>query len=183
MNKKEILKIFKKSYSKSDVIREMGWSINGNGIRKVDILIEKYSIDIRHFDRSKKLREKRIYEIITKECPVCGNEFEAQKGHKKEKTTCSHSCSNTYFRTGKGNGKWKGTKYRTICFEHHEKKCVVCGEDKIVEVHHYDGDHDNNKKENLVPLCSTHHKYWHSRYRNLIKAVVDKYVLEFIDNN
>ena len=182
MNKDIILEIFKNSYSKSDVAREMGWHVNGNGIRKVNNLINNYSIDISHFDRSRKQREKRKYKIIKKECPVCGDEFETQKGHKREKTTCSYSCSNTHFRSGKNNGRWDGRSYRGICFTYHKKECVVCGEDKIVEVHHYDGNHDNNSKENLIPLCSTHHKYWHSRYRNLIKDIVDNYVKNFIEN-
>jgi 5-methylcytosine-specific restriction endonuclease McrA len=70
---------------------------------------------------------------------------------------------------------WKESAYRTTCFLHHEKKCVVCGEDKIIDVHHYDENKNNNSTENLIPLCPTHHRYWHSRYRSLIQKKVDHY--------
>lgn len=59
------------------------------------------------------------------------------------------------------------------------KKCVICGEDKIVEVHHYYHDNADNRPENLVPLCPTHHQYMHSSYRELIEKDVDKYVEDF----
>ncbi len=124
------------------------------------------------------------YERIKKICPICENEFETLKGHKKEKITCSYSCSNTFFRSGDNNpnyidGLGNEAEYRRICFKHHEKKCVVCSEKNIVEVHHYDGDHDNNEPKNLIPLCPTHHKYWHSRFRILIINIVDNYVKKF----
>lgn len=105
-------------------------------------------------------------------CPVCSNPIK----NYKTGTTCSYSCSNTLFRSGENNGMHsKSPAYQTICFNHHEKKCVVCSEDKIVEVHHYDENHDNNDPKNLVPLCPTHHKYWHSRYRHLIEDAVKTY--------
>ena len=56
---------------------------------------------------------------------------------------------------------------------------MYCGEDKIVEVHHYDGNRSNNKPINLVPLCPTHHRYWHSKYKYIVKDVVDIYVNNF----
>ena len=180
MNELEFKEIVKNCKSKSQVALALDYKVNGYGLKRVTDLINEYDISIDHFDPHWYHREKK-YEIITKECPVCGNKFEAQKGHKKEKTTCSRSCSNTYFRSGSNHGNWKEESYRTTCFEYHEKKCVVCGENKIVEVHHYDGNHDNNNKENLVPLCPTHHSYWHSRYRNLIKNIVDDYVMNFIN--
>jgi hypothetical protein len=83
--------------------------------------------------------------INFKPCAVCGGPVKL-----KEATTCSHSCSNKHFRRGPSNGSWEGKNYRTICFHHHEKKCVVCGEDKIVEVHHLDEDHKNDDPKNLV---------------------------------
>jgi hypothetical protein len=122
------------------------------------------------------------YEQITKECPVCGNKFTTQKGHPKEKTTCSHSCANTYFRSGPNNGSWNESNYRSTCFHYHGKKCIICGETRIVDVHHYDENHNNNKPENLVPLCPTHHQVYHSRYQNDIKQDVDSYINNYIQN-
>ena len=107
---------------------------------------------------------------ILKSCPVCGID------HSKGGITCSYSCSNSYFRSGENNPNWKG-KYQSVCFAHHEKKCVVCGEDKIVAVHHYDHNHENNDPKNLIPLCPTHHAYVHSRYANEVLPYIEKYKL------
>ena len=112
----------------------------------------------------------RINPLNQKNCPVCNNLFSGKN------TTCSHSCSNTYFRSKEKHPNWKEDSYRTTCFVHHDKKCIVCGEDKIVEVHHLDENKLNNDPSNLIPLCPTHHQYWHSRYKYLIESVVYKYV-------
>jgi len=98
-------------------------------------------------------------------CPVCKKSFTYPlRKDRVEQTTCSKSCSFKYFRTGKNHPNYKGTDYVDICFRHHEKKCIVCGEEKIVSVHHFDEDSKNNSPENLIPLCPTHHQYVHSRY-------------------
>ena len=57
------------------------------------------------------------------------------------------------------------------------KRSVVCGEDKIVAVHHYDHNHENNDPKNLIPLCPTHHAYVHSRYANEVLPYIEKYKL------
>lgn len=121
---------------------------------------------------------------MKKICPVCGEKFTTKKRHKKEKETCSYGCSNTYFRSGKDNGGYREIdelegriKYVRICFEHHEKKCIICGEQNIVSVHHYDGNHKNDKPENLVPMCQTHHQYMHSRFKHLIEDKVNTYIV------
>jgi hypothetical protein len=111
--------------------------------------------------------------INQKECPVCKIMF------KGNSVTCSYSCSNTYFRSGKNNPNWKESTYRTTCFEYHKKKCVVCDEDKIVEVHHMDENKDNNLPENLIPLCPTHHQYFHSRYKELVLPKILEYIQKF----
>jgi hypothetical protein len=71
--------------------------------------------------------------------------------------------------------------YRSICWQHHKKECVVCKEDKIVTVHHMNEDHNDNRPENLVPLCPTHHQYLHSRYRKEIIDIVEDYVYKYIN--
>lgn len=110
--------------------------------------------------------------VNIKLCPVCNTPIKNWRTSK----TCGYSCSNTLFRSGPNNGAWKDSAYITTCFHHHEKKCVVCDEFRIVEVHHLDENHNNNDPSNLIPLCPTHHKYWHSRYKHLI----EKRVLEYI---
>ena len=114
-------------------------------------------------------------------CPVCNKEFFGKS------TTCSHSCSNTYFRhASKGGQKFKtddqlakADRYRDLCFRHHKKECIICGESNIVTVHHINEDHFDHRPENLVPLCPTHHQYWHSNYKYLVDKSIKAYILEW----
>jgi hypothetical protein len=93
-----------------------------------------------------------LYDRIVKKCPVCEKDFETIVNHRNEKTTCSYSCSNTFFRSGENNPNWgsygdnqERNGYRRIGFNFHKKECVVCGENKIVAIHHFD--------ENLSLIC------------------------------
>lgn len=112
--------------------------------------------------------------VNLKECPVC------KTMHAKKSVTCSYACSNTYFRSGVNNPNWKDDTYQTTCWHYHNKKCVVCGEEKIVEVHHYNEVHSDNRPENLIPLCPTHHQYVHSRHRDEVQPIVDEYVKNYL---
>ena len=104
-------------------------------------------------------------------CPICNEPIK----HFRHNITCSCKCSNLLFRSVR-NKPEKYKDYRTICFYNHIKKCIICGEDKIVSVHHYDGNNKNNNVNNLVPLCPTHHQYLHSRYKDLIIDKIEEYV-------
>ena len=42
-------------------------------------------------------------------------------------------------------------------------KCIICGFDKIVDIHHLDHNHKNNSSDNLTGLCPNHHKMLHSK--------------------
>jgi hypothetical protein len=114
----------------------------------------------------------KLNPINQKECPVCKTKFS------KSGKTCSYSCSNTFFRSGKNNPNWKESRYQTTCFEYHGKKCLVCGETKIVAAHHVNKNHSDSRPENLVPLCPTHHQYVHSRYAEEVQPIIDKYLIE-----
>lgn len=104
---------------------------------------------------------------------------------KKDKYFCSRACANS---TG---GKSKAKKilenglstYTSICWKNHMKKCVVCDEYRIVAVHHLDENKRNNNPENLVPLCPTHHGYWHSRFKSLIYNQVMNYIEKWKSEN
>lgn len=114
-------------------------------------------------------------------CEVCQSPIK----NYKTSVTCSYSCSNTKFRSGPDHPNWKeqtgeSTSIRSTCFYYHKKQCVICEENKIVEVHHLDGNHQNNKPENLIPLCPTHHQYWHSRYKCLVEQQVYDYINQWI---
>ncbi|MBU3940327.1 MAG: hypothetical protein KKH88_00145 [Nanoarchaeota archaeon] len=42
------------------------------------------------------------------------------------------------------------------------KKCIICGFDKVVELHHLDRSKKNRSSENLIGLCPNHHKMLHN---------------------
>lgn len=57
-----------------------------------------------------------------------------------------------------GNGK---SSYRSIVFRNFEHKCCVCGYNEeigILEVHHKDGNRENNDISNLCILCPNCHR-------------------------
>ena len=184
----EFKKIVEISSFKSEIANKLGFK-HCNGImgKEIEQLANENSITISHLRKSGS--KCRKYEEIEKECPVCFKNFKTQNGHPREKITCSHSCSNTYFRSGPNNGSWKDENditcksraYRSTCFHHHEKKCIVCGEENIIEVHHFDRNKENNRSENLIPLCPTHHQYVHSRFEYLVKDIIEEYRNNFID--
>ena len=103
-------------------------------------------------------------------CPICGKEVTRAGA-----TTCSRSCANRLFRTKQRNPNWNENAYRSTCFAFHEKKCVVCGERKIIAVHHYNHNHEDNRPENLIPICPTHHAYVHSRYAAEVLPLIEEY--------
>ena len=166
--------IIKNSQTKAEAIRNIFGYDNGRNRRKFEKLIKENNFDITHFSS-----QPKKYKIIVKVCPVCGNEFENTQNPKRNKTTCSYSCSNTFFRSGLNNPNSDQDNYRTICFHYHQKKCIICGENKIVAVHHYDENHNNNNPENLVPLCPTHHQYVHSKYKNEVIDKINEFVYSF----
>jgi len=119
--------------------------------------------------------EKSCYlnPINKKLCPVCDNPIKNFKDNK----TCSCKCARKYFakQYKKYGRKGKNLTYRTICFDNHNKVCIICGEKNIVEVHHYDKNHENNEPSNLIPLCPTHHRYIGSKFEYLISEQVEEY--------
>jgi len=194
LTKEDYLELIDRADSLSTLYELLGYSrdCNGNTAKNIrEYLISDLGIlDPASYFRSKRKKpeEEKIRKSVgNKECPVCGKWFESYtyRGKDlniKEKTTCGRACSNTYFRSGKNHGNYSGKdeSYRTICFAHHKKQCVVCGERKIVAVHHLDENRENNSPENLVPLCPTHHQYWHSRYKSEVEPIVLNYIKEFL---
>jgi hypothetical protein len=189
VTKEQLEEVISKHLAYAPILRHFGLYDNGTTRRWIHNQVKKYNIDTSHIDYKKHLSKiHRKYRRVKKECPVCSNIFETKEGHPKAKVTCSYACSNTYFRSGENNPNWKepedrtdANSYRGICFVHHEKRCIVCGEEKIVAVHHYDENKNNNSPENLIPLCPTHHQYVHSRYADEVMPVVEEYRNNFIN--
>lgn len=120
-----------------------------------------------------KQHEKNCYLNLLnlKLCVVCNNPI---KDFKRSKGTCSYSCANKHWAHIKNKDDTLG--YQSLCFRYHKKECIVCGEDKIVAVHHNDHNHNNNDIENLIPMCPTHHQYVHSKYVNEVQPIIDEYI-------
>lgn len=146
---------------------------------------KKYSLTNINKHENSCLSNPKVIEQNTRICPVCEKTFIGNS------VTCSYSCSNTYFRHGrKGGSQYIGDdklasegRYRDLCFRYHDKKCVICGEENIVAVHHLNEDHEDNRPENLIPLCPTHHHYCHSKYKCLVDEEIEKYVINWKLNN
>lgn len=126
------------------------------------------------------------------ECATCGKELYRTKYQIKRSRSGLFFCDRTCLKKAQKldgineiHPPHYGSKinYRSICFRHHDKKCVVCDEGNIVAVHHYDHNHNNNDPANLVPLCPTHHQYVHSKFSDLVISKIDSYVLDFLSSS
>ena len=94
MDLNEIKKVIEVSYSIHDCSLKVYGYQNGRVNRKLLTIINENGIDISHFGKGEKQRK---YEVISKDCPICGTNFETKKGSKKEKSTCGKtSCSNKF---------------------------------------------------------------------------------------
>jgi len=174
MNYNEIVK---QSISKSDFAKHLGFKYhNGRVAGIINGIIRDYKLDISHFKSNGGGWNKK-YPFVEKKCPVCGNIFMSQVGRgKRDKITCSYKCCNTFFK----HVKKKVKSYNAICFRHHKKECIICKENRIVAVHHFDENRKNNSPENLIPMCPTHHQYYHSRYKHLVLEDIKKYRDNFV---
>ncbi len=66
--------------------------------------------------------------------------------------------------------------FRWVCFQHHERKCVVCGEDGVLDVHHMNEVETDQRPENVLPLCPTHHRYLHSHWPEDVLPAIEQYL-------
>lgn len=172
----DFIQAFNSSSSKEEIFRKLNLKSGGHSTKYVNKMVEKLGLS---FETLKENHFNKYH--LKKICPVCGKEFYTDVGEKgRKQECCSYACSNKHFRSGENNGMYhKATRYMTIGFHHHPHKCCVCGEEKIVAIHHYDGNHFNNEPSNLVPLCPTHHCYIHSKYKDEIIDKVNAYVEAF----
>lgn len=181
----DLIEAVRESHSFSEACRKVGEADGGNSRRKVIRTIKEQGLATSHFDKGYAKRAE--YPLVSKACPICYTKFVAKKGHPKEKATCSYGCANIFFRSGKDNGNYKNglsatgwkVEYRAICFSNYEYKCLLCSWDKVVEVHHLDGNHSNNSSDNLIPLCPNHHRL---SIMNKYKEGLSVEIAEVLDN-
>ena len=63
------------------------------------------------------------------------------------------------------NKAWNYKKYHNIQPELYKKitkSCIICGFDKVVELHHLNQNKQDSSEENLLGLCPNHHKMIHN---------------------
>ncbi len=75
--------------------------------------------------------------------------------------------------------KIKLTTNRYLYLKKLTRKCVICGFNEIVELHHLDKNRKNNCRDNLIGLCPNHHKMFHTiKYREkILKKLKEKGVV------
>ena len=86
-------------------------------------------------------------------------------------------CYNFVFRLNKAK-EWNYKRHHNIGSDLYAKlthACILCGFDKIVELHHLDENNKNNSEENLIGLCPNHHKLLHDfRFRKEIRELLNE---------
>jgi len=91
-------------------------------------------------------------------CPRC-KRLIALKG----KGLCG-GCYNIVYRLdyqkAKNQMKLYGLDYNS--YKKLTEKCIICGFDKFVALHHLDQNRNNNSETNLVGLCPNHHQMLHT---------------------
>jgi len=114
-------------------------------------------------------------------CHNCACDFTVNEREKlfpqKDRYFCSIQCANA---TG---GKAKSEKYgllqyTTIAKKHYNEKCVVCGYNEVIDVHHIDENRQNNDPKNLVFLCPNHHAELHRKKSSSVKLSIKTFMAE-----
>ena len=95
-----------------------------------------------------------------KEFDICGSEYNKQVRNGRTLFFCNLSHAAHYNNSRRSEGNSKSVmcqRARDIWFKIYgsEPLCEFCG--KPADVHHEDGNRDNNSKENLRALCRSHH--------------------------
>lgn len=112
-------------------------------------------------------------------CKRCGRELPMQA-----KGLCK-GCYNFVFHSDKAKA-WNHRKLYGLGIETYKKFtkiCVICGFDKVVDLHHLDQNRANNSESNLIGLCPNHHKMLHDfRYKEEIQKLLEEKGIIFPEN-
>jgi predicted RNA-binding Zn-ribbon protein involved in translation (DUF1610 family) len=114
---------------------------------------------------------------LTLTCPQCGKKFYRYPSQieGRERVFCGRLCLGIWHSKNAHSellGNWKGGKWavhRKAALERDTYRCVICGFDLIVDVHHItpraSGGADHYA--NLITLCPNHHKLADMRIINV----------------
>jgi len=102
------------------------------------------------------------------QCAHCGRKLYKWSSQVKEKNYCNRHClAAANPKVANLNGHWKGGKWKFIkeqALLRDEYKCVICGFDFAVHVHHITPltKGGTNEFSNLITLCPNHHSMVHA---------------------
>jgi len=101
---------------------------------------------------------------VTVKCAYCGKELKLFPSQVHEVNFCNRFClAKAYPKNGMNNGRWSGGTtqfFRRQTMIRDNYKCVICGFDAVVDVHHITSraNGGTNDFSNLITLCPNHHK-------------------------
>ena len=102
---------------------------------------------------------KNIWKPKLTPCKRCGRE------RPNHALGFCNGCYNSLFQI-ENVKKWNAKLYHNIdpaLYKRATSTCIICGFDKIVDLHHVNLNHKDNSEGNLVGLCPNHHKMIHHR--------------------
>lgn len=70
-------------------------------------------------------------------------------------------------------------KHDTIAKKFYDQRCVVCGFNDVVDVHHIDENRKNNSPKNLVFLCPNHHALLHRNNSEIVKQKIEEFLHKY----
>lgn len=133
VNKQELEQIVKKSSSYADVCRALEISPRGSNYTRVKKLIK--DLDISHFNKGAWNKGRKIKSASYQKASI-------------QQVLIENS---SYTNSGK-------LRIRLIKEGLKENKCEVCGCTESLELHHINGNHQDNRLENLQILCANCHR-------------------------
>lgn len=133
VNKQELEQIVKESSSYADVCRALEVSPRGGNYARVKKLIK--DLDISHFNKGPWNKGRKIKSTSYQKAPIQQILIE----------------NSPHTNSGK-------LRVRLIKEGLKENKCEVCGCTESLELHHINGNHQDNRLENLQILCANCHR-------------------------
>lgn len=136
----------------------------------------------KYVQEQRDIKEQKDTQLLIKwladehKCEFCGKIMTSKYASGR---FCDEQCYRKFVAKFNSEVRFKDAKrndtYRALAFRHYSHKCAVCGYKEcvdILEVHHKDGDRNNNALDNLVILCPNCHK----------KITLKLFVLLYKDN-
>lgn len=133
VNKQELEQIVKESSSYADVCRALEVLPRGSNYARVKKLIK--DLDISHFNKGAWNKGRKIKSASYQKAPI-------------QQVLIENS---PHTNSGK-------LRVRLIKEELKENKCEICGCTESLELHHINGNHQDNRLENLQILCANCHR-------------------------